>query len=186
MLVVSSTDESMFLQRSLPMKQKEAVVKYVIEVLGEDYNPSVAVSNYITKDQQRTAIDLMVAGFESGEVDLKDRSTSKREDSKVLRTYASSVVSNWIRKSKELNGGVDFENKNPGSRTNPQIKQALLLLKELQSSGADEARIQEVSAFIEETREALKASKPIKTVRTKKVKELDLSAIPESLRSLVG
>jgi len=168
------------------MKQNEAVVTYTKQVLGSSFNSSAPISSYVTEEQRREIVSLMLEGFISGEVVLAQRSAGKLDDDKALRSYASSVVANWFNKAPQINGGGKYEAKNPGSRTNPQIKQATEVLKNLIASGAEETKIVEVKNFIANVRAEMVASKPAKTPRQNKAKQLDLSSIPEHLRALVG
>lgn len=168
------------------MKQNEAVVHFTKQVLGDSFQVGVDVRTYITKEQRAAINTLMVEGFLSGEVKLKERSSSKLENSSALKDYATSVVGNWFMKSKVLNGEVTHTTKNPGSRTNEQMKQALALRKSLIEEGADASKLEEVESFISNIRENILASKPVKQPRQKKTKQINLSALPEQFHSLVG
>ena len=168
------------------MRQNEAVIHFTKQVLGEGFQAGVNVRTYITKEQRAIINNLMVEGFLSGDVELNERSNSKLENSSALKNYATGVVSNWFNKSKELNGQVTHAIKNPGSRTNEQMKQALALRKSLLEEGADQVKLDEVEAFISSIKASILASKPVKQPRQKKTKQIDLSALPEQFHSLVG
>jgi len=111
------------------MTQEEAVFQAITNVVGEQegaYTP--------TKEQRAQVTEILVEGFKSGTIALKDTpaNAEKLADDAKLRSYCSGLQSNWLRKDPRLNGGVKYVAKNPGSRagsTDPQVKAMRTLLQ---------------------------------------------------------
>ena len=121
------------------MNQKEAVFAAVTNVCGSSdtgaYTP--------TKEQRASVNAILVEGFKAGEISYD----GELPDDAELKSYVSGLQSNWLRKDKRLNGGVQYVAKNPGSRagsSDTQIKAARGLL----STMTDPSKIAEVEAFI--------------------------------------
>lgn len=142
--------------------QKEAVFAAIINVMGEQdgaYTP--------TKEQRAQVNNILFEGFKSGRIEMD----GEKSDSD-LKSYVSGLQSNWLRKDKRLNGGVQYTAKNPGSRsgsTDPQLKAMRALLTTLTT---DEEKT-EVQAYIDARVSELNATKVAKTV--------DFSALPADL-----
>lgn len=117
------------------MKQKDAVVAALRNVCGDvdgAYNPS--------SEERKQVNNILFEGFKEGKIEL-----SKDYDDAQLKSYCSGLTSNWLRKHKELNGGVQYVAKNPGSRagsTDPTIK-AMRTLLSTKTDQADRNEIQE-------------------------------------------
>src|ERR1051325_1045852 len=147
------------------MTQKEAVFQAVTNVCG-----NVDGAYAPTKEQRAQVNNSLFEGFKAGRVAFDGEMP---EDSK-LKAYVSGLQSNWLRKDKRLNGGVQYTAKNPGSRagsTDPQIKAMRLLL----ATKTDASERAEIQTFIDKR---LAEIKPAKSV------EIDVSALPEELRHL--
>jgi hypothetical protein len=145
--------------------QKEAVYTAVINVTG--FNGEGVCTP--TKEQRAQICMILFEGFKSGKIEL-DREFSDSE----LKSYVSGLLSNWLRKDKRLNGGVQYVAKNPGSRsgsTDPQIKAMRALLATL----TDPDERAEVQSYIDARLNELNAHKIKSTV--------DFSALPEELRA---
>ena len=148
------------------MNQKEAVFQAVTNVMGTveggAYEPS--------KEQRAQVNSILFEGFRAGTIEL-----SKEIDDAGLKAYCSGLQSNWLRKDKRLNGGVNYVPANPGSRAgsgDSQLK-ALRGLMTTVSTDEDKAEIQKhIDARLAEVG-AAKA----KTVT------IDYSALPESIRA---
>lgn len=141
--------------------QKEAVFQAVTNVCGEQevYTPS---------KEERAQINLVLfEGIKSGKI-VCDKTYTDAE----LRTYVSGLQSNWLRKDKRLNGGMQYVAKNPGSRagsSDPQIKAMRALL----STQTDDAKRQEIQSFIDARLAAIKPAKAAKVI--------DFSSLPTEL-----
>lgn len=95
------------------MSQDEAVFQAFQNVCG-DFDGKLEP----TKEQRAEVTEILVEGFKSGTVALKDTPSNREKlaDDSKLRSYCSGLQSNWLRKDKRLNGGVKYVAKNPGSR----------------------------------------------------------------------
>ena len=146
------------------MKQKDAVLQALIHVCGEQdgaYTP--------TKEQRAQVNQILFEGFKAGKIEL-----SKEYSDSDLKAYVSGLQSNWLRKSKDLNGGVQYVAKNPGSRagsTDPQVK----AMRQLLATKTDASERAEIQAFID------KRVSEIKPTRTVTINVADL---PEELKHL--
>jgi hypothetical protein len=163
--------------------QHQAVVSAAKEVLGTRFQAGVDIKSYVTKEERTKVIALVVAGFMAGEVEMSDEARVKYSDAKSLTGYTNGLVTNWFNKSKELNGGVKYEAKNPGARAgsnDEQIQEMKLLQKKLEAAGNVEGAAK-VAAAIVGRLEELKATKASAALR-----EVDASKLPEELRDLIG
>jgi len=133
------------------INQKEAVFAAVTNVMGTidgAYTP--------TKEQRGQVNAILFEGFKSGGINFDGELPTDSE----LKAYVSGLQSNWLRKDKRLNGGVQYVAKNPGSRTgstDPQIKAMRILL----STKSDATERAEIQTFIDKR---LAEVKPAKTV----------------------
>lgn len=150
--------------------QKEAVFTAVSNVLAENNQTIVegqAVS--MTKEQRAQVNAILFEGFRSGTISLDKQEIT---DS-ALKGYVSGVTSNWLRKDKRMNGGINYVAKKPGSRAgsgDPQLKAMRALLTTL-TTDAEKA---EVQGYIDTRVSEISASK------TKKV-NIDYSQLPADL-----
>ena len=157
------------------MKQKDAVYNAIMTVLTESgvtYEGG-DVAPFMTKERRAQVNAILFQGFRSGSIDL-DREFNDTE----LKAYVSGLQSNWIRKDKRLNGGVQYVAKNPGSRTgvgDPQLKALRALLK----TQVDPNKIKEIHEYIERRTAEINATKA-KTV------EVNVDDLPIELRAKLG
>ena len=146
------------------MKQKDAVVQALRNVCSDvdgAYTP--------TPEQRKSVNQILFEGFRNETIEL-----SKTYDDAQLKSYCSGLTSNWLRKHKELNGGVAYVPKNPGSRagsTDPSVKAMRLLLQ----SKTDPSERAEIQAFIDKR---VAEIKPAKTVT------INVSDLPAELQHL--
>lgn len=145
------------------LTQKEAVYQAVIAVTG--YTGEGGACNP-TREQRAQVNMILFEGFRSGSIKL-DREYTDTE----LKAYVSGLQSNWLRKDARLNGNVQYQPKNPGSRTgsgDAQLK-ALRALLSVTSDPSDKAEIQ---GYIDaRMAEIAKAKTP----------EIDFSKLPAEL-----
>jgi hypothetical protein len=165
------------------MNQREAVFQATIKVLeeqGVQFEKGMDVSEHMSKSARASICAIITEGFKSGTVEFKDTPSNqaKLADESELKKYVSGLVNNWHRKDTRLNGGDQYQPKNPGSRTgntDPEIKQLRLLMKSGQLT-SEQATI--VQARLDEKLAAMAAAKA-KT-------EVDFSALPEDLKAKLG
>lgn len=149
------------------MNQRSAVFAAVCAVLSQDFFSEPVT---LTPDQKKQVYSLLQAQFESGQIELKGE-----RDSTWIKAYVPGLVNNWLRKDPKLNGDTKYVTKNPGIRQGSGDEQmkAMKALLSVTTSEVDKATIQ---SAIDSRKAELAAAK---------VKPIDVSALPESLRHLV-
>lgn len=146
-------------------KQKDAVFAAVSSVRGStEFSEAVE----LTKEERSAVQASLVAGFQSGSIAYQGDAT----DTTKLTSYVSGLVSNWLRKDKRLNGNVAYVAKNPGTRTGAGDESLKAMRTLLQATSDDSARA-EIQAEIDKRIGELKPKK-----------QINVSALPESLRHL--
>jgi len=156
--------------------QKEAVYEATRSVLKEHaikFEDGQEVKPLVSTDMRKSIISIVVEGFKAGTVAIRDDFDQAKLDS-----YTNGMVSNWFRKDDRLNGGVKHEIANPGSRagaSNPEIKEIRKLMKTLEASDPNYAKVETI---LNQKVAEHKASKQ------KKI-EIDVSNLPEELKNLV-
>lgn len=153
------------------LTQKEAVYKAVIAVVGEKRIPvseTGSISSLMTKELRSQVNAILFEGFRNGTIEL-----GKEYSDSGLKSYVSSVTSNWLRKDKRLNGGVVYMIKNPGSRAGSGDAQ-LSNLKKLQSTFVEgTVEYNEIQGYIDAR---------LAEINAEKVKEvIDTSVLPADL-----
>lgn len=163
------------------MSQRAAVFAAICSVTGqESFDTQVVLS-----DEQRGAVmDILCEGFKSKSIELADTESNREKlaSNSELRKYVSGLVSNWLRKDENLNGGVKYTPKNPGSRAgqgDEQIKNLKALRATFHSDPAKQALIDKA---IEKRQNEIAAEKA-----AAKVKEIDYSVLdPKLVEALQG
>ena len=146
------------------MTQKEAVFQAILNVCGTQdgaYAP--------TKEERAQVNQILFEGFRAGKIEL-----DREYDDSGLKAYVSGLQSNWLRKDKRLNGGVQYVAKNPGSRagsTDPQVKAMRALLQ----TKTDPSERAEIQSFIDKR---VAEIKPAKTVT------INVADLPPELQHL--
>lgn len=147
--------------------QGQIVIQAVRQVFPKDTHPVVPPTTSWNDEQKRKVNGLVFMAFKAGETTKNSGGTSDE----ALLKYIPGLVNNWVRKSKELNGGVDYQPKNPGSRSgagDETLKNLRLLLASVTDEDARHAVQQEIDKRIAELKPTI-----------------DVSKLPESLRHLV-
>lgn len=168
------------------MKQREAVYQSVISSLNTfnvEYHPGQDVRPLITTEIRKDIAEKLVKLFTSGEAAFKDSQSNrdKLNDPVKLKSYIAGLITNWINKDPNLNGGAKHQPKNPGSRaggSDPMLKEMRLLKKQLQESGNEDG-VAKVEAAINDRIQELKVGK------TQQPKPLDIESLPDFLKDLV-
>ena len=120
--------------------QKEAVFTAVVNVLAQE-NISIVEGQPVamTKEYRALVNNILFEGFRNGTIEL-DREFSDSD----LKGYVSGLQSNWLRKDKRLNGGIQYVAKTPGSRAgsgDPSLKAMRTLMSTL-TTDSDKAEVQ--------------------------------------------
>lgn len=149
----------------MKMNQKEAVFAAIMNVCTDHKVGETPL--VITKEERAQVNAILFQGFRAGTIELEREYTDSD-----LKSYVSGLQSNWIRKDKRLNGGIQYAAKNPGSRAgsaDPGLKaMRALLITDI----TDEDRA-EIQVHIDARMAELNAAKVAKTV--------DFSALPADL-----
>jgi hypothetical protein len=164
----------------MSFKQVDAVIHYTKQVLADQFQPGVPVASYVTKEQ-RSDIALLVAdSIITGETQMSDEARTKYQDQAKLLVYVHGMVKNWFAKSKELNGNVKHEYKNPGSRAgqgDAKLKELKALKANLVAAGNHEGAAK-CDEFIAKRMAELKPATEAKAINP------DL--IPDELKDLIA
>ena len=165
------------------LSQHSAVIEVTKSILGERFAPGKDVKGYATKADRQAIAAKIAELMLSGEVALSDEAKAKYgESAEILASrYVMGMVTNWFNKSKELNGGVAYQAKNPGSRagsSDEQIREMKKLRKQLESLGNVDG-IAEVDAAI--ARRLSEISKPAKIdIKTELLPQDLVNLVPQS------
>lgn len=160
----------------MTISQRQGVYNAVEAFLkehGREIDPESKV--VLATAERKAVIAMLVSATEAGELTVK--SEKARAD---LPKYWDGTLSNWLRKDERLNGGVEYQPKNPGSRAgagDEELKNLKLLLKQVEAAG-NEKGIEEVKEAIEARKAAIIQEKAAKIA-------VNTEVIPESLRHLV-
>lgn len=84
--------------------QKDAVVQAVKNQLGGRYDASKDCSLVLTQVDRQSVVLKIVEGISGGTIVYSKDAANRQE----IQKYASGLVSNHLRKAKELNGGVGY------------------------------------------------------------------------------
>lgn len=112
------------------ISQKQAVVDGVKSVLGSNFDPSTPAKQQLTSSNISSIRDTIVAGITSGSVVYKGDTNNLSK----VKTYVSGLISNHLRKAKELNGGSGYAPKQKRQKTNGKKDSVISELKTLLST----------------------------------------------------
>lgn len=162
--------------------QRTACVNTILSVLkdhGIDYKlgGEIPVSQVLNDSMKSKVREILFTEFRKGNIEYKSSFQSKVDDDSELKKYISGLVNNWIRKTKEFNGGVKYEAKNPGSRagsTDEKVKE----MRKLLSITTDPTAKAMIQKAIDDRVSTLKAEK--------NEVEIDYSVIPAELKAKLG
>ena len=165
------------------ISQKQAVVNAVSKVLGTSFDASIPARDQLSDAQLTEVKSFVSASIIAGSVEYSKDIT----DDKEVFKYVSGMVSNHLRKSKELNGGNAYvpQSTGRGSR-DAQISELNKLLKTY-AEGTEEYN--QILTAISSRKTELNSEKAIVSKEKKKAKELssiNMDALPESLKSLAN
>lgn len=163
--------------------QKQSVVDEVKSILGSAFDASQPARDQLNDDQLKTLKANIVAGIIAGTVDFKKETTDEKE----IGRYVSGMVSNHLRKAKELNGGQAYapQSTGRGSR-DPQISELNKLLKTY-TEGTEE--FNQIVTAINSRKAELVSERAFAAKERKKSKELssiNMDVLPEGLKDLAN
>lgn len=157
--------------------QREAVYGAVKSVFAEhnmEFRDGIDAKSVMTKEHRAQVNAILCVGFMTGQIEFKDTESNRAKlaDQSLLKEYVSGLQSNWLAKDDRLNGGVDHEIKNPGSRSgsgDPQLKALRALLSTVEPSQRPE-----IQSYIDARIAEIKPTK--ETV-------INFDALPEAIRA---
>jgi len=163
------------------LSQREAVYQAVMNVLGESgisFEDGMNAKSVMTKEHRGQVNVILATGFTSGEIELKDTESNrtKLSDPSEMKEYVSGLQSNWLNKDTRLNGGVDHEIKNPGSRAGTGDSQ-LKALRSLMAISTDPVDKAELQGYIDTRISEIAKTKPKTTA------VIDFSSLPAELQA---
>ena len=164
----------------MTIKQKDAVVNAVVEVLGSDFVPfETLVSEVITADQKQAVRELVLAGILDGGVAY----TKDISDEPTVKKYVSGLVNNHFRKAKDLNGGSTYTPTGTGAARDDQLRELNKLLStgDYETGSEQYASIQGAITSRKAELTAAKASKQAASAAAK----VDMSVIPSHILDLL-
>ena len=167
----------------MTISQHQAVVNAVKSQLGERFIPGQDVKPFVTKSDRQAIAATIAKQMLDGEVALSDSAKAKYGDSvdTLASKYVMGMVTNWLNKSPDLNGGTKYVTKNPGSRAgsgDDQIREMRKLKKQLTELGNTEGAARVDAAITARLAEL----EPAKV----KAFDINVEALPEELRALLG
>lgn len=166
----------------MKVNQRTATVNTILSVLNErgvnyELNGETPIFEVLTDTDKAKTREILFTMFRQGEIEHKASFQSKVDDDSELKKYISGLVNNWIRKTKEFNGGVKYEAKNPGSRAGSQDEKVKEMRK-LLSITTDPTAKAMIQQAIDERVASLKAEK--------NQVEIDYSVLPAELVAKLG
>lgn len=166
----------------MKVNQRTATVNTILSVLkdrGVNYelNGETPISKVLSDEDKAKTREILFTMFKQGQVEYKAQFQSKVNDDSELKKYISGLVNNWIRKTKEFNGGVKYEAKNPGSRAGSQDEKVKEMRKLLSITTDPQAKAM-IQSAIDERVSSLKAEK--------NNVEIDYSVLPADLIAKLG
>jgi hypothetical protein len=165
------------------VSQKDSVVNEVKAILGSAYSPNVSVRELLNDNQLTIIRSNILSGIINGTITYGKEITDEKE----VQKYVSGMVSNYFRKSKELNGGNLYAPTTTGSGSrDAQIVELTKLYKSYVEGSPEFLQIQEAIA----TRKAFLESQKVVIVKEKKknkeFESINMDALPEGLKNLAS
>ena len=163
------------------LSQKDSLVNEIKLALGSSFNPSIPVSKQLSDEQLLTIKANITSGIINGTISFKKEGANEKE----IKNYVSGMVSNHLRKSKELNGGSAYS---PSfTKTSDQQLLELNKLIKTYTEGSEEfTQIQEAIAVRKATIESEKVVVVKEKKKTKEFGSINVDVLPESLKNLAG
>jgi hypothetical protein len=146
--------------------QKNSVYDAIITVKG-------SLTKELSRDEFQSVSEIVCLDLIDGRAVFSEEARAKYDTPAKVMAYTRGMVNNWLRKGPELNGGAKYE---PKTKKGPQGDAELKALRALAKAHPDNA---EVQAELQRKESEIAASK------VKKI-EIDVEALPEHLRHLVG
>lgn len=163
------------------ISQKQAVVNGVKFVLGNTFSATVSAREQLSTEQLIQVKSYVTSQIMSGSVEYSKDYSDEKEVSK----YVSGMVSNHLRKAKELNGGESYVPQSTGRGSRDETITELNKLLKTYAEGTEEYK--QILEAISSRKNEIAAEKAVVYKEKRKAKELssiNLEALPESLKTL--
>jgi len=154
------------------MKQVDAVIAAVMQVKPDFKQYSDKGLEVIVDDLRQEVSTIVTAGIIDGTVSY----SKDKNDYKAVADYVPGMVSNWLRRSKVLNGNMAPSVKNPGSRIGANDAK-LKTLRELRKTQIEPEILSEIDKYIKARLKELKQQKT-----TKQKSNINFDVLPADLR----
>lgn len=155
------------------MRQVDAVIEAVMQVKPDFKQHSDKGNEIIVNDLRKQVCKIIVDGILSGNIDY----SKDHKNEKEVREYCPSMVSNWLRRNKVLNGDVNAKTQKPGSRLGAGDAE-LKTLRDLRKTQIEPEILSEIDKYIKQRLSVLKKEK-----QSVKQADINLDALPEHLRN---
>jgi hypothetical protein len=167
----------------MTISQKQSVVNAVSRTLGASFDVSIPARDQLSDAQLTSVKTFVYDAILSGSVEYsKDIS-----DTKEVSKYVSGMVSNHLRKAKELNGGSAYIPQSTGRGSRDATISELNKLLKTYAEGTEEYN--QILDAVSTRKNEMFAEKAIISKEKKKAKELssiNMDALPESLKNLAN
>jgi len=163
------------------MNQKEATVGSIISVLynrGIEYelNGPTPVRALLTTEDRANVREMLLDGFAKGQIEMTAQGQANNNTPALMKKYVDGLIGNWVSKYDGFNCGEKHTTKNPGSRTGSKDECIVEMKKVLSTLPVGSDNYELVQAEIAKRQAEISPTKMV---------EIDVSALPESLRHLV-
>jgi hypothetical protein len=154
------------------MQQIDAVIKAIMKVKPDFQQYKDKGIDIIVDDLRKQVCEIIKNGILNGSISYDKDIT----DIKAITKYVPSMVSNWLRRSRALNGNSSAIIQNPGSRIGVGDEQ-LKVLRELYKTQVEPEILTEINKYISIRINQLKTDKA-----TIKQNSINMDALPMHLR----
>lgn len=157
------------------ISQKQAVVNEVMNVLGSSFNSSLPAKQQLTPDNIKTIKSNIVDGIVNGTIAYNKDSSNVKE----VTAYVPGLVSNHLKKAKELNGNVKY-----GPTTKKIINEEYNSDPVSKSLSDKLSRLKPGTEQYKNTALALEHSKTFTSKVNRELKSFDTDIMPEEIKQM--
>lgn len=160
-----------------------AAITHVFADKGVHFEPGMNAAPLLTDAYRGMVHAIVCEGFRKGTIELADTAANREKlaSESEMNKYVSGLISNWLRKDTNLNGGSKYQPKNPGSRTGQSDEQIKTLRALAKKFASEPAKLSVINAQIEARKSEIAATK----VKTIEVTEEQLAKLPAELRDML-
>lgn len=163
----------------MTIKQVQAVINAVEDVLGEDFVAGETNAlEVLTKEQKSAVQEIVLNGVLNGSVTF----SKSTDDVEEVKRYVNGMVDNHLRRSKVLNGGTTYKSSGKGSKKDPQLRELNKLLNTLEPGTEKYNQVQQHISARQTQIQAERTQRQAAQVRA----SIDTSVLPENLANMLG